>query len=108
MRRLLTQTVARLRARLGTRGESIVETLAAVLICSLAILMLYTALSSASRMNVGADKQSSDLQEAIIAIETQQNPEGELREVSIVGFERTYSVQYYGSEESDIKSYRLQ
>ena len=107
MRRLLTQVIARVRFRFGTQGESIVETLVAVLICSLAILMLYTALSSAARMNAGADTQAGQLRDAIVATETQQNAEGDLREVSIVGFEQTYSVQYYGNDTSDIKSYRL-
>ena len=107
MTRLLNKWRGRLRFRLDTCGESIVETLAAILICSLAILMLYTALASASRMNAAADAQAAALRNDIFAAETQGEPEDGLREVSIVGFSETYQVQYYGGQTGDVKSYRL-
>ncbi len=107
MKQFVNKTLAQLRGRLGSRGESIVETLAAVLVCSLAILMLYTALSSAARMNAAADAQAVNLRESIVSAETQQSPEEGLREVSVAGFDEVYLVQYYSGETDDIKSYSL-
>ena len=107
MKQLLNKWCAQLRSRLGMRGESITETLAAILICSLAILMLYTALASASRMNAVADSQAADLRNDIFAAETQGEPKGDLREVRVVGFDEGYQVQYYGGQTGDVMSYRL-
>ena len=107
MKQFLNMWCARLRLRFGTRGESITETLAAILICSLAILMLYTALASASRMNAAADEQSANLRNDIFAAETQGEPEEGLREVRVTGFEESYEVQYYGGQTGDVMSYRL-
>ena len=108
MKRFVTSRFDQLRMRLNMRGESIVETLAAVLICSLAILMLYTALASAARMNTAADAQSAQLRDTIIAAEMQQEPEGMPREVTVAGYENVpYVVDYYGGKVDGLKSYRL-
>lgn len=101
-----TRLTPKLRMRLGSRGESVVETLAAVLVCSLAILMLYTALASASRMNATAESQALGLREDILAVESQAESKG-FDNVSISGFDETYSVEFFSGENGNLTSYRL-
>lgn len=108
MKRLFTtgEFVAKLRARLNTCGESIVETLAAVLVCSLAILVMYTAMASASRINAAAESQAAGLRDDVMTVEMQAESVG-FNTVSVSGFTETYDVEYYVGENENLVSYRL-
>lgn len=107
MKRLSTCLfAAKLRARFNACGESIVETLAAVLVCSLAILMMYTAMASASRMNAAAESQAAGLREDVLAVEVQAESAG-VNTVSVSGFNETYDVEYFVGENENLISYRL-
>lgn len=101
---------ASLGARLGMRGESLVETLAALLICSLAVLMLYTALTSAARMNNQADQNSQLLRDDLFAAEMQGARDGAAQEsgqVRFSGYEEAYDVTIYTGSTGTYKSYSL-
>lgn len=102
MKQFWHKLVNRLRA---SKGESIVETLAAVLICSLAILMLYTAVASASRMNYAADAAAAEARQATYEAEA-QTPTGDYREVTVDGFTDTFPVEYYTSANGSAVAYR--
>lgn len=102
MNRRFARIVARLRSQVG---ESIVETLAAVIVCTLAILMLFTAVSVAMRMNVAADADAAEAREAVLAAESQE-PTHDYREVVVDGFDETFYVEYYGSDDGSVFTYR--
>lgn len=108
MKRLVNkhEFAEKLRARFNTCGESIVETLAAVLVCSLAILMMYTAMASASRINAATESQAAGLREDVMAVEMQAEPTG-FDKVSVSGFNETYDVEYFVGENENLISYRL-
>ena len=96
-----------LRTRLRSQaGESVVETLAAVFICTLALLMLYTAVATAARMNADADAAALALRESAIAAEVQDRT-GERREVTVDGFTEPYVVVYSGEGDGGYVSYSL-
>lgn len=48
----------------GQRGETLAETLAAILVCTLASVMMLTAIVSAANINTAAKKRDATIQEA--------------------------------------------
>ena len=96
----------RRRGARGSRGESVVETLAAVLVCTFAILMLYSALAASSRMNAEADARLEQARADMTAADAQQGT-GEYAEVEVEGFDETYLVEYYESDSGEYATYRL-
>jgi hypothetical protein len=95
------------------RGETLVETLAAILVCSFAILMLFTATSVATRMNSEAYDREIDIQRQHVPAERHQTPtdpsaddllgEESTKEMSFGG--KTYVMRLYGGD--DLRSYDL-
>lgn len=91
----------------GSRaGESIAETLAALLICTLAVLMLFTAVSSAVRMNALADQSTEATLQASREAETGASDASDRREVTVDGFDERYEVEYYDGGSGGVISYR--
>lgn len=91
------------------RGESIVETLAAVLICTFALLMLYTAIATAGRINTEADALSQQLYEQTFTAQAQVRDDGftDYRMVTVEGFDEAYTVEYFEALPDGYASYRL-
>lgn len=55
-------------------GESLVETLAAILICTLASILLLGAVASATNLNIGVKNSRENLSEYQTSAETNLNP----------------------------------
>ena len=93
----------------GKRGESVVETLAAVLICTFALLMLYTALATAGRINSQADDLSQQLYNQTYTAQAQVREDGmhDYRAVTVEGFDESYTVEYFEVQSDGYTSYRL-
>jgi type II secretory pathway pseudopilin PulG len=92
-------------------GETLVETLAAILMCTLAVIMLTTAVLTASRLNQAASEQDANILTQREAAEQFSSFSGTGSNtititVSSNGTENTYSnIPVYGG--SDVMSYEV-
>ena len=99
--------------RPNERGETLVETLASIVVCTFAIIMLFTAAAVASRMNADAYDREVDIQRQHVPAERQQ-PAAESSDDGLLGMGttkkmpfggKTYVMEVYGGD--SLKSYKL-
>lgn len=93
----------KLRAR---SGETLTETLCAVLVMSLSSVLLATMISAASHMNAAALEKDTALYTALTTAEEQTGTNAEETvKVSIDGTLVDFTVAYYGGEDGALSSY---
>jgi len=93
-----------LRKLKDNRGESLVEVLAAVLVCALAIVILFGATMAAANLNTQAETQDALLQEEQIASEMWQSGYQSGTGTVRVGSDY-YRVTFYG-DNGELTSYK--
>lgn len=88
-------------------GETLTETLAAVLVVSCASVLLATMILAASRLNTSARTQDAALYRALSAAEAQATPDGSAEIIASDARGNTYrfDVSVYG-EADGLRSYR--
>ncbi|MGI6032196.1 MAG: type IV pilus modification PilV family protein [Coriobacteriales bacterium] len=84
------------------KGETLVETLAAILVCVCAAVALLTGTTVASRSNQTADARADEISQQVAACEAQEDSTG-TTQVTIDG--TSYTVDIYGGD--DLLSYKL-
>ncbi len=90
----------------ATSGETLTETLVALLISTLGILLLTTSIVSAININRAATARDQDLRSQKQAAELQDEPAGTgTVTVAVDGKETAVDVTFYGGD--DISSYAL-
>lgn len=90
----------------ATSGETLTETLVALLISTLGILLLTTSIVSAININRAATARDQDLRSQKQAAELQYEPAGTgTVTVAVDGKETAVDVTFYGGD--DISSYAL-
>lgn len=99
MPQLFRKILVRLKAH---RGESLVETLAAILVSALAIVMLSTGVATATRLNVNAHESEDSIRTSMKAAEVAGSSEvvasnQQIRVTPDGGTSQTYNVVVYGS-----------
>lgn len=96
-----------MRKRLGNRGETLIETLAAILIAAMASMMLMTAVAVSSKLNRAAQEADAALRLSQEAAELRQSA-GEEDTVEITNGTNSslYPVTRYGSADS-VTAYAL-
>ncbi len=96
----------KLRAR---SGETLTETLCAVLVMSLSSVLLATMISAASHMNATALEKDSALYSELTTAEEQSAAKSEPKavEVTINGARVTFSATYYGDKDGALTSYAV-
>jgi hypothetical protein len=87
----LTRRIAK-----NNRGETIVETLAGIVVCTLAVLILVTATVTAARINKQAEDRDAQLNVEQLQAEKNVNPLATEGTVTFGGSSLT--VTYYGGE----------
>ncbi len=89
-------------------GETIVETLVAVLICSFALFVLFTAVSVAGRINAEANDAYERSRQSADVAESQEGGDPSMqRTVEVDGvYPGSYLVYYYSSDADSAPSYR--
>ena len=94
----------KLRAR---SGETLTETLCAVLVMSLSSVLLATMISAASHMNASALEKDSALYSELTTAEARSATKSEPKtvEVTINGTKVTFATTYYGGGDSALTSY---
>ena len=88
------------------RGETLVETLAAILIVTLTSLFFLTTVITAVKINRAASVADDSLRVAQEAVEKKQNPQNSEITVTAGGTSKTYDVTTYG-DSSDLQGYVL-
>lgn len=104
----------------GSRGETLVEVLASVLICSLSILLLFGAVMASGNLDLQAQEMDAEYYAALSAAEQQANPPQDPAGVSLTvtndktnvstpdllpgGTERLH---FYGTEQERLLSYAI-
>lgn len=96
----------KLRAR---SGETLTETLCAVLVMSLSSVLLATMISAASHMNATALEKDSALYSELTTAEERSAAKSEPKavEVTINGAKVTFAATYYGGENGALTSYAV-
>lgn len=85
----------------NTKGETLVETLVAVLVCALSIVMLLMATTTATDLNKKAEDRDAQLNQEQIAAEY-----GDYVGTATVTFDgKTYGVQLFGGD--DVVAYQV-
>ena len=95
--------MTKLRAK---RGETLVETLVAILIVTLTSLFFLTAVTATVKINRAANTADDSLRTAQEAVETQQNAQDGKVTVTVDNRTRDYEVTDYG-DSSDLQGYVL-
>ena len=113
MARMLERARALMSGTRGTRGETITEVLAAIVIGGLAILLLATAISSAVNMNIRSREAMDRYYVANNSIAEVAAASGATGTVTISGsdFSETHDVGYAVNDQADgtpIVSYELE
>lgn len=91
------------------RGETLIESLVALLLVSIASVALIAMVTSASRMNKAANQLDSGLYAAVSAAEVRQDNEDKedgTVTVTVDGDSVTKDVTFYGSGDASIFSYQ--
>ena len=96
----------KLRAR---SGETLTETLCAVLVVSLSSVLLATMISAASHMNATALEKDRALYTELTAAEARSAAKSEPKtvEVTINGTKVTFAATYYSGEDGALTSYAV-
>ena len=95
------RTFRKLRSR---KGETLTETLVAVLLVGLASVVLASMISAASRMGAQALERDTALYEEITVAEAQSSGQNGSVTVEIGGSSQNFNVTYFG-EEDQLHSY---
>lgn len=88
------------------RGETLVETLAAILIVTLTSLFFLTSVIAAVKINRAASVADDSLRVAQEAVETKKNAQDSTITVTVGSKTREYDVTTYG-DSSDLQGYVL-
>lgn len=86
------------------KGETLTETLVAVLLVGLASVVLASMISAASHMSAQALERDKDLYEEITAAEAQSGGQDGSVIIKIDGSDKNFTVTYYGGEDQ-LRSY---
>ena len=96
------------------KGETLTETLVAILLVGLASVVLASMIGAASRMGVQAKEQDEKLRDAVTAVETQPDEaktEAANPNVQVtIGSEpaENFAVTYFSDEDGTLYSYRYE